>query len=140
MKNLLFLTSIFFLMTASKCEKDSGNTFSLGETFSLKAGESIKCKNCDNLSLQFVDVKEDSRCPEFTNCVWEGQAIITFSLQSDQSNTLELTSRQGHPQLAKKTMGDYSYTLIKVDPYPKSGTLIKDEEYVLEMTVEKIKS
>ena len=140
MKNLLFLTAVFFLMTASKCEKESGNTFNLGETFSLKMGESIKCKNCDNLMVQFMEVKEDSRCPEFTNCVWEGQAVVSFSIQSEENSTLELVSRKGQPQLAKKVMGDYSYSLIKVDPYPQSGSQIKDEDYVLEMTVEKIKS
>ena len=138
MKKLIFLSGVIFLLTAAKCGKDKG--FSLGEPFQLKMGETLKCADCDNLTVQFLSVKEDSRCPEFTNCVWEGQAVVAFSLQTGSTNSLDLIMRQGHPEMARKVQGDYSYTLLKVDPYPKSGMQIKDEDYVIEMKVEKIKS
>lgn len=134
MKNLLYFLAIYFLFTAAMCEKST--PFSLGEKFELKA-EEIKACDCGDLSIEMVNVKEDSRCPEFTNCVWEGQAIIEFKADD---KSLELILREGHPQLARRIQGDYSYTLIKVDPYPKSSVKIPVADYVIEIRVDKIRS
>jgi hypothetical protein len=138
MKKLIFLTGISLLLLSAKCNKKFG--FKLGEPFELKMGVTMPCSDCDDLSVQFISVKEDSRCPEFTNCIWEGQAVIEFNLISKQTITIDLIERKGHPEMSRKVYGDYSYTLLKVDPYPKSGSQIMDEDYILEMKVERVKS
>jgi len=134
MRNLFYFLAAFLLFTAATCQK--GDSFTLGEPFQLKVDEQKAC-DCGDLSIQAKGVKEDSRCPEFTNCVWEGQAIIEFMVDDDP---VELILRDDHPQLARKIKGNYSYTLLKVDPYPKSSVVTPAEDYLIEIKVDKIRS
>jgi len=137
MKNLIYGFTTLLLLTAAQCQK--GTKFPLGEEFQLKIGASKTC-DCGDLDIAVLRVKEDSRCPEFTNCIWEGQAIIEFALNQDEKAPMELILRKGHPQLGRKIIDDYSYTITKVEPYPKSGTKIPEEEYVISLRIEKIRS
>jgi hypothetical protein len=38
-------------------------------------------------SIKFVEVLEDSRCPEYVNCIWAGRARILVEIK-DESNKL----------------------------------------------------
>ena len=138
MKKLMILSAVFLTFVAAKCNKEEG--FATGENFEMKIGEEANCKNCTALSLNFVGIKEDSRCPEFTNCIWEGQAVVELSINTGSKMPLELIMQKSKPELGQKVVGDYSYKLEKVDPYPKSGTSIQDEDYIITLVVEKVKS
>ena len=137
MKNLFYAFTTLLLFTAAQCQKKA--VFPLGEEFQLKVTERKTC-DCGDLDIKVLQVKEDSRCPEFTNCVWEGQAIVEFALNNDEKAPMELILRKGHPQLGRKIIGDYSYTITKVDPYPKSGVKTQEEEYVISLRIDKIRS
>lgn len=137
MKNLCYAFTTLVLLTAAQCQKKA--EFPLGEEFQLKVSEAKSC-DCGDLDVAVLQVKEDSRCPEFTNCVWEGQAIVEFELNDNKKTPMELILRKGHPQLGRKILGDYSYTITKVDPYPKSGVKIQPEEYVISLRIDKIRS
>ncbi|MCB0579951.1 MAG: hypothetical protein KDD10_11680 [Phaeodactylibacter sp.] len=135
MKYYLLLFSLALLFGAAKCGNQ--NDYQLGQLFRLQLGESARC-HCPGPTIQFTAIKEDSRCPEFTNCIWEGQAVIQFSLEKGERQYVDLTLRAGHPELASKKVGDYIYRLEKVSPYPQAGKAHQPEEYVVEMVVEGI--
>ena len=134
MKKCLFLFVLVSVFLASKCEKET--TVELGQPFQLKIGETVKL-NADNLSVSFVQVKEDSRCPKNTNCIWEGQAIIELSIKGKATKNIALIMSAGKSAKLAEKVDAYTYTLKKVDPYPESGTKIGAEDYVVELEVSK---
>ncbi|HMQ49002.1 MAG TPA: hypothetical protein PKA00_16060 [Saprospiraceae bacterium] len=135
MKNYLIVLAVCGLFMAAKCSK--GHGYELGQSFTLQIGEKATCK-CGGKTVQFTAVKEDSRCPEYTNCVWEGQAVIQLSVENEKLEYIDLTLREGHDEMASQTVGGFTYRLKKVSPYPKAGQKINPEEYIIEMVVEAI--
>ena len=133
MKNHLLLFALFLLFGAAKC--GNKNDYQLGQAFRLQLGETARCQ-CHGPVIQFTAIKEDSRCPEYTNCIWEGQAVIQFSLEKDSRQYIDLALRAGHPELASKKVGNYIYRLEKVTPYPQADKEAKPEEYIVELVVE----
>lgn len=135
MKNYLLLFSLLFLLSASRCGKTGG--FELGQPFRLQIGEKAKCQ-CAGDFVQLIAIKEDSRCPEFTNCIWEGQAVVQLLIDGASPQYIDLALREGHPELARIKVGSFIYRLNQVSPYPQAGKNIKAEEYVIELIVEGI--
>jgi hypothetical protein len=134
---LVCLISASFLFTAATCDKkEDTNAYQPGTPFQLKVGEKIY--GADNApDIQFVGIKEDSRCPKYSNCAWEGQAIATFMLMTKKPQTIELTAREGKPALASKAIDGFIYRLEAVDPYPESGQKINPDDYQVKLVVEK---
>ena len=135
MKYYLLLFALFLLFSASKC--GNKNQYQLGQLLRLQLGESARCE-CSGPAIQFTAIKEDSRCPEYTNCIWEGQSVIQFSLEKGSRQYIDLALRAGHPELASKKIGNYIYRLEKVTPYPQADKEVKPEEYIVELVVEGI--
>ena len=132
MKKIFFLFAVSAVFLASKCQKTP--TFEMGQPFQLKMGEALKASS-DDLVIQFVQVKEDSRCPKNTNCVWEGQAVIELAVKGKASKNIDLIMSAGKSAKLKEQMDNYTCTLKKVDPYPESGTKIDPADYVIELVV-----
>ncbi|EMD26897.1 hypothetical protein [Amycolatopsis azurea] len=59
-------------------EKPKG-TVELGETVVLKVGDTTEVASKD-VSIRFARLVSDSRCPQGTVCVWEGEAVIELTL------------------------------------------------------------
>jgi hypothetical protein len=135
MKNYLLLISLLLALSAFRCDRRGG--FELGQPFRLQIGEKVRCA-AHGGAIQLIAFKEDSRCPEFTNCLWEGQVVVQLLIDGDQPQYIDLGLREGHPQLASKKVGAYIYRLRTVTPYPQAGKDIAPEEYVIELIVESI--
>jgi hypothetical protein len=102
----------------------------IGDTstpFEIKIHQTIKV---DGIEIEFSGI-EDSRCPSDVQCVWEGQAILTFS-------TFYQTQHESHflntAKVATVNVGPYKITLIDITPYP---TTTKDisEDYVATISI-----
>ena len=81
----LILAPALFLAAASGCSgaktaapPDVGAA-ATGEPFVLAQGEAVEVAGH---ALRFLDVVEDSRCPEGVTCVWEGRAKVRLSASS----------------------------------------------------------
>lgn len=135
MKNYFLLFGLLLLFNASKCNRKSG--FELGQQIRMQIGEKAHC-HCPGPAIQLTAVKEDSRCPEFTNCIWEGQAVIQLLIEEATPQYIDLTLREGHPELSSKKVGNFIYRLEDVSPYPQAGQNLKPEEYVAVLVVESI--
>src|SRR5438105_576701 len=85
-----------------------------------------------NLTIRFVAVKEDSRCPSDVVCIWEGQATISVNVRSPNisPSNLNLTSRGGESNLSMKDFHDFSMRLLEIAPYPRSAGHIATSDYL----------
>ncbi|MEN9810479.1 MAG: hypothetical protein RLZZ488_2046 [Pseudomonadota bacterium] len=77
------------------------------------------------VSVSFVKVLEDSRCPKDVVCIWEGQARLQFEVAVPElkiSKSVEVTLRAGHPQLAQVSVGPIAIDLIGLTPDTTTNT------------------
>ena len=82
--------------------------------------------------IHFDRVEADSRCPTGLMCFWEGEAKASFSLRPSGTGAPPFTLTIRGTQTAADTLqgmqgfqtvavGSYHFTLLQLDPYPKSG-------------------
>ena len=141
MKTLKLFTFLCIVTLYSSCdngESDNPLDFQLGQSFELAFGQSADC-TCDNLTVTFAEVLEDSRCPSDVVCIWEGQARIKLNVQApDGQHPLELISRAGLSDLARDTLDNLVYELLDVSPYPVSTRPIDEDDYRIELIVKEL--
>jgi hypothetical protein len=96
----------------------------MGEVFEIERGASVLV---EGQRLRFETVREDSRCPEGTDCVWAGRAVVAFSFigtgtRSVGEMLLEIpgfaTAETAPTPAQTVTRGAYRFTLLALDPYP----------------------
>lgn len=87
------------------------------ETITLRAGSQITTVH-GKLTVKFISVIEDSRCPADAKCVWAGNAKIQISVRSGKraAKTLELNST-----LKPQSIVYEGYEITFVDLNPKPG-------------------
>ena len=89
-----------------------------------------------SLTIKFVSLIEDSRCPEGTNCVWAGNAKIKIEvIKGRAKETFEINTNLG-PKGA--TYDGYSIELISLTPVPKENIRINRNGYVATFTVSRL--
>jgi len=128
MKNALII-SLFFLFANVDCSnKEEMLTQKLGNTFQLKAGESISFSDLSTaINAKLVTI-QDGRCPKDKQCIRAGEAIVILDLQigdeifkglkvcigcEKDMNTTPTTE-------IKAKAKTYTLKLNSVDPYPIS--------------------
>jgi hypothetical protein len=87
------------------------------------------------LTVKFLSVVEDSRCPEDVDCVWAGNAKIKVKLTSKgKSKEVELNSN-----LETNSVNFEGYTVAFKDltPYPKSTDTGAKKNYTAVFEVHK---
>lgn len=80
------------------------------------------------LSIRFVELVEDSRCPTDTNCIWAGNAKIKIRVARN-GRSQELTLDTNGPNQAATAEG-YSIKLIGLTPAPRSNIRINRNGYI----------
>lgn len=130
--------SVFVATLASIAGSVAGpsqpESVALGERFNLKVGESAQIE-AEALQIGFEDVSADSRCPKGERCIWEGDATVRVWLQKapGPKKTHELHT-------SSKERGAVSYlcygvNLLRLDPYPVSGRVIEQRDYLAMLEV-----
>ena len=80
------------------------------------------------LSIKFVELVEDSRCPADAQCVWAGNAKIKIRVtMNGRSHDLSLDTNGQH-QAA--TAEGYTIKLLSLTPAPRSNIRIDRNGYV----------
>jgi hypothetical protein len=106
----------------------------VGKPFTLKVGQNADVEPL-GVSVTFVNVTEDSRCPSDVTCIWAGQVSIVVDVKaSGNSSRIALTLSGG--QSEAKSLGSYSIRLVDVQPYPVSTKKISPSEYVVTLVLE----
>jgi hypothetical protein len=117
----------------------------LNSPFNIGIGQTANVKDAD-LSLRFVNVTEESRCPSDVVCIWEGQISILIDLtQATDGRNLGhyiLTIRGSNGQgggddLSTKIVYGYLIRLVDVQPYPADTGGISPSDYSATLVVSK---
>ena len=89
------------------------------ERFTLSAGESARVASTD-VTVTFVDVQGDSRCPADAICIQGGDAIVRVrAADGSKAETLELHT--GDSSRASASYQGFKVALTELQPYPFSS-------------------
>jgi hypothetical protein len=105
------------------------------ETFTLHTGKQKKVARWE-LSIKFVTVMEDSRCPVGVNCIQAGNAKIQVKVTSRSGETkmMELNTNAG----AKgDQFGRYTINLVSLTPKPKQGSNPAQTRYTAKFSIQR---
>jgi hypothetical protein len=86
--------------------------------------------------VRLLQVVDDSRCPEDTNCVWAGNAKVKIQVRGGRGGrrTFELNSTT-QPQVA--TYAGYEIRLTDLTPRPRSNIRINPNGYVATIEIKR---
>ena len=87
-----------------------------------------------NLTVKFVSLIEDSRCPVGATCVWAGNAKIKVEISKGGRNkqTFEINTNIG---AQGATYNGYAIQLISLTPEPRENVRINKNGYVATFAV-----
>jgi hypothetical protein len=119
------------LLIAPACS--SRQEVALGQEFQLSPGGEAAITG-ESLSIKFIKVTEDSRCPIGATCVWEGRAVCLVEITQNGEATEYSFTEMGSNEQAEQTCAGYSFT-FNVTPYPELDKEIHDGNYRLILKV-----
>jgi hypothetical protein len=103
----------------------------LWNDYVLGFGETINLR--EGVAIEFVDVEEDTRCPNNLVCVQDGNARVLVRAMTPRG--AQLVRLNTHPSLPTSALFDYyGVSLRKLEPYPvynaqTGSSQIPDSEY-----------
>jgi hypothetical protein len=128
----LFGGAIFLLLFS--CKKN----LELGSRSSVSLNYCIQNKS-DHIKVCLDSLLEDSRCPREVYCIWQGTAIVKFSVtvnDQQQPITLSTLTRPGLPPTDTILMG-YKIEFLDLLPYPEANSTHYISEYRAELRITK---
>jgi hypothetical protein len=86
------------------------------------------------MRIRFLELVDDSRCPEDIDCIWAGNAKIKIEVRSGRNRreTFELNSMT-EPKVV--TYAGYEISLADLTPHPRSNIRINRNGYVATFSV-----
>ena len=133
----LFLPAILYLVLLSAgCSVNSAIEGHLNEELPLSIGQTMRISE-EDLTVEFLAVVEDSRCPKNVTCVWTGRAVVRARITyGDLAQELLLTQPGLTDEYSKEDFQHYQLS-YRVLPYPEQGKTISEDEYRLLLVVSK---
>jgi len=128
MRALLFLIPVFLVAAPAFGGHPFGDPFDLGVETSLQIGDG-------ELTVGFVDIPSDSRCPQGVWCFWPGDAETALWLQVPGGDRIDFTLHTYYDWDSTFISGPFSVSLDQVAPYPVYGETIDPADYVVTLTV-----
>jgi len=129
------LTAVFGLLVLPVVipGQSQANGARVGEPFTMKIGSRVKV-NGTKMSIEFVDVLSDSRCPDDVTCIWAGNAEIQLRLQwkGRPPKTASLNTLQ--PPIVQE-FRNYIVKLARLDPRPNSTRQVDKSDYAATLIV-----
>jgi hypothetical protein len=122
-----------FVVTACDEENPVGPTVAVNERFTLAPSEVATVRDV-NLSVQFVNVTGDSRCPADVFCIQGGDALVHVRVL-DGAATSAYALHTGDSSRATVTHNQVRISLVELQPYPFSSRTIAPGEYRATLTV-----
>ncbi|NOT47529.1 MAG: hypothetical protein HOP17_07235 [Acidobacteria bacterium] len=104
------------------------------EKISLKTGQQKTAKT-GRVSVKFLAVTEDSRCPENARCIWAGVARVKIQV-SKNGKTAEFELNTNQPDKSAVFEGQ-EIKLTALTPYPKTSTPITPAGYIAAFAIAK---
>ena len=102
----------------------------LDDEFWIRIGESVTLEK-GSLTIKFISLTGDSRCPEGVICAWMGNAEVILEVSKNEITLNTLLDPK------EEVVGDYNIQLRDVIPYPKAGVVYMPENYSIKIVVSK---
>ncbi len=128
------LILLILILVALSCA-GADVTSPLGQEFTLPIGKTAAIEG-EQLSIKFVEVISDSRCPAGVKCVWAGEAQCRLRFTYVGSPAEMVIVQPGGSDNARDYFIQYIID-FKLEPYPQEGQQIAASDYKLVMTVTK---
>jgi len=109
-------------------------TASLGEAFDIKVGQKASIFS-QQLTLKFLSVSEDSRCPQGTICMWEGNGKVNIELTLTGQTLYVAELNTAMSLKSEATYRSYKISLLDLQPYPSEGSTIQQTDYIATIRV-----
>lgn len=130
------LLVILFLVSCQK--EEPCDAYQIGTP--VEVGFKKTVSFCDeSISITFAKVITDSRCPENVACIWQGLAEVEILVNIDgKEKTFQLSTYPSFNNIPSEVFyGDYSFGLEGVFPYPNTNKSYRENDYSIQMLVEK---
>lgn len=131
------MSSLALLIALAGCEENAVSVVgvNLNQEFSLQIGQQVVVRG-EDLTVAFLAVTEDSRCPEGAMCIWAGNGKILVELTKPGAGTV---SAGLNTYLEPKTLSysNYQISLMELRPYPRVDGRIGVDEYAATLVVTK---
>ncbi|HLW31671.1 MAG TPA: hypothetical protein VKX40_05385 [Aequorivita sp.] len=136
MKNSLLAIIILFSSFAFG-QEESGETPKIG--VKVSKGETVVLKG---ISIKFLEVTEDSRCPKDVTCIWAGRAIVKVEVSANGKKEIKtLIFGEVRPGEEANTnlynSKDFAINGLTLNPYPVSDSAGKVAKHTLLICEEK---
>lgn len=134
-----FLITLLLTLTMLSCKKNDLKK-GIGEDITLCFEDKGIISDLENqLEIEFINLVEDSRCPEGSQCIWAGRAVIELRINSIEEVKLgigDLQSATNAPYLNRVEFGNYKITLLEVN-YDKKRHRGNEEKYFAVLRVDR---
>lgn len=109
------------LLVVTACDENNpiGPSVAVNERFTLAPSELVTVRDVD-LSVQFVTVTGDSRCPGDAICIQGGDALVHIRV-IDGGATSSFELHTGDSSRATVTYKQLRISLVELQPYPFSS-------------------
>ena len=105
-----------------------------GVEFSLPLGQTALIRGAE-LYITFIEVVNDSRCPQGAQCIWAGRVTVRIEFRdADSSGVVETdnTGLTGDPDVAVWEGHHFEFQVL---PYPAVGQELDPASYCLRLSV-----
>lgn len=108
----------------------------LGQVFELSIDQTASIAS-ENLSITFLNVLEDSRCPSDVVCVWAGNARVEIEVfKAGEDKVIATLNSFLEPK--EYLYQTYLISFKDLAPYPRSTEEIEPQDYRLSLMVAKM--
>lgn len=135
-KLALSILAVAGLFSAALVYAQGNVSAELDKPFELKFSQEAIIDS-ENISIRFINFIQDSRCPSDVVCIWEGQATIRVSVEVDGTDAGQYMLTIGADPSPSAAFGQYSVTLLGLEPYPVSTVETDRSDYVATLVVSK---
>jgi hypothetical protein len=125
MKTTSFLGAVLLLFACANGAVPRTADVAVGQEFTLAPGQTASVDG-GALTVRFVGVAHDSRCPVNVQCIAAGNAVARLRLSDGGREVVELNTTVG----AKEALhGGYTVHLVALRPEPTAGIRILYSTY-----------
>lgn len=108
----LAIVAIGCTSTSAAGESGGARNVAIAQPFAMVPGDSVALAECG--TLRYVGVKSDSRCPPDRQCVWAGDAEVTFEWTAKGANVQSFELHTGFADKASKPLAEHKLTLVSL--------------------------
>ncbi len=108
----------------------------LDEPFELRIGEKASVAGGE-VTLTFLAVPQDSRCPKGEQCIVAGKAIVSLEVapRDGAAVTLKIDTSV---ESGEMDISGFQIGVLGLSPYPVSGRPISSQDYLLKLSVHRL--